>query len=186
MNRDPHEVIQSELEPGERLIWAAQPVQGIKFRTIDFFGVPFSILWAGFAFYWEYSVIKGGAPFMFVLFGVPFVLIGVYVTVGRFFLDAWLRSKTYYGLTNDRVVIVSGLWARKVNSLSLRTLTDVSLVESATAVGSISFGRSSMFNSMFAGVPWPGAEQYIGPRFDLIEDAKRTFQKIREAQKAAA
>jgi hypothetical protein len=28
------------------------------------------------------------------LFGNPFVLVGLYITVGRFFFDAWRRGRT--------------------------------------------------------------------------------------------
>ena len=129
MNFDATQVIQSELESGERLLWAGQPIQGIKLRGSDVFMIPFSFLWGGFAIFWEYSVIQNDAPFFFILFGIPFVLVGVYIMFGRFFIEAKQRSKTFYGLSNERVVIASGLLRKKVRSLNLRTLTDVSLSE---------------------------------------------------------
>ena len=185
MNFDTKEVIQSELESGERLLWAGQPAQGIKLRGSDFFMVPFSFLWGGFAIFWEYSVIQNGAPFFFMLFGIPFVLIGIYIMFGRFFIEAKQRAKTFYGLSNERVVIASGMFSKKVKSLNLRTLADITLSESSNGSGSISFGNSSPFASMFGGMSWPGMEQHIGPRFDLVDEAKRVYQQIREAQKNA-
>lgn len=185
MNFDATQVIQSELESGERLLWAGQPIQGIKLRDSDVFMIPFSFLWGGFAIFWEYSVIQNGAPLFFMLFGVPFVLTGIYIVLGRFFIEAKQRSKTFYGLSNERVVIASGLLRKKVQSLNLRTLTDISLSESSNGSGSISFGSSTPFASMFGGMSWPGMEQHIGPRFDLIKDVKRIYQQIREAQKNA-
>ena len=55
------------------------------------------------------------------LFGIPFVLIGIYITIGRFFVDAWRRKGTSYGLTTARVIIRSGA---SIKSRSLRTLSD--------------------------------------------------------------
>jgi len=185
MNFDATQVIQSELEPRERLLWTGQPAQGIKLRGSDIFMIPFSFLWGGFAIFWEYSVIEKGAPFFFMLFGVPFVLVGLYIMFGRFYVEAKQRAKTFYGVTNERVVIASGLFRKKVKSLNLRTLTDISLSESSNGSGSISFGYSSPFASMFGGMYWPGMEQYMGPRFDLINNAKQVYQHIREAQKNA-
>jgi hypothetical protein len=54
-------------------------------RRADALFIPFSLMWAGFAFFWETMAIRGGAPFFFWLWGIPFILIGVWITVGRFF-----------------------------------------------------------------------------------------------------
>jgi len=147
--------------------------------------IPFGILWGGFALYWEYSVIQGGAPIFFMLFGVPFVLIGLYIMIGRFYVESKQREKTFYGLSNERVVISSGLLRKEVKSLNLRTLTDISLSESSDGSGSITFGNTSPFASMFGGMSWPGMAQSVGPRFDLITDAKQVYQLIRVTQKSA-
>jgi hypothetical protein len=40
-----------------------------------------------------------------VLWGVPFVVIGQYMIWGRFLYDAWLKPRTYYGITNRRVLM---------------------------------------------------------------------------------
>jgi len=47
------------------------------------------ILWAGFAIFWERSAIRDGDPFHLV--GVPFVVVGLYIVMGRFLVDAWRR-----------------------------------------------------------------------------------------------
>ena len=185
MNFDATQIIQKELEPREKLLWAGQPAQGIKLRGSDAFMIPFGFLWGGFAIFWEYSAMQSGAPFFFLLFGIPFVLVGLYIMFVRFYVEAKQRGNTFYGVTDERVVIASGLSRKKVTSLNLRTLTDISLSESSSGSGSITFGNSSPFASMFGGMSWPGMEQYLGPRFDLINNAKQVYQQIREAQKNA-
>jgi hypothetical protein len=57
------------LGTGETLRWSGHPRQGVMLRSADVFMIPFSILWAGFAFFWEASVLRGGAPVFFALWG---------------------------------------------------------------------------------------------------------------------
>ena len=107
--------------------------------------------------------------------------------VGRFFVEAKQRARTWYGLTNERIIIVSGLFERKVESLNLRTLTDLSLSETKNGEGNISFGCRSLFGSMFSGFAgWPGMKAYLGPRFDMIPNVKIVYETIRTTQRAAA
>jgi hypothetical protein len=147
--------------------------------------IPFSILWGGFAILWEASAVAMGAPFFFALFGVPFVLIGLHFTIGRFFLDSRMRAKTFYGLTDRRIIILSGVFSRSTNSLPLRTLHDLLLRERADGRGTILFGRPYPFASWYAGMQWPGMSHYETPSFELIEQSKRVHDQILEAQRAA-
>jgi hypothetical protein len=185
MNQLASNEIQKHLEPREKVLWSGQPRQGVMLRGSDTFLIPFSLLWGGFAVFWEYSVLTQGAPSFFALFGIPFVVIGIYFIVGRFYVEAKQREKTFYGVTSDRVLIISGLLQQKVKSLTLRTLSDISVTESRDGTGSISFGHSFPFVSLFGGMVWPGMEQFVGPRLDTINNPKQVYQLIREAQKNA-
>lgn len=179
--------ISSQLSKDEKLLWSGQPRQGVVVRASDVLMIPFSLLWGGFAFYWEYSVITSDAPAFFALWGIPFVAVGIYIIAGRFFVEAKQRASTFYAVTNERVLIVSGLLRRKIKSLNLRTLTDLSLSEGKGTEGTISFGGGSPFASLFAGFSgWPGMGQHIGPTFELIPNAKAVFETIRNAQRTAA
>jgi Bacterial PH domain len=179
--------IQPELGAGEHLLWSSQPRQGLMLRGADAFMIPFSLLWGGFAFFWEGTVLVSGAPFFFALWGIPFVLVGMYMIFGRFLVEAKQRETTWYGVTNERIIIVSGLFSRKVKSLNLRTLTDLSLTQTKNGEGSISFGSGSPFGAMFSGLAaWPGMEAYLGPRFDMITNVKTVYETIRTAQRTAA
>jgi len=151
------------------------------------FTIPFSLMWGGFAFFWEGSILQSDAPLFFALWGIPFVLMGMYLIFGRFFVEAKQRACTWYGVTNERIIIVSGLFGRKVKSLNLRTLTDLSFEEARNGEGSISFGCGSPFGNMFGGFTgWPGMEAFLGPRFEMIPNVKMVYEIIRSAQREAA
>ena len=109
--------IATELESGERLLWSGAPPQGLLLRSSDAFLIPFSLMWGGFALFWEATTVKAKAPVFFTLWGIPFVLVGLYVMVGRFFVDARQRSRTFYGVTDRRILIVTGVSSRNVKSL---------------------------------------------------------------------
>jgi hypothetical protein len=176
-------LIDSQLTSGERLLWSGRPQQGLVFRLADAIAVPFSLLWGGFACFWEYSVVSSGAPFFFALWGIPFVAVGLYLIAGRFFVDARQRAHTFYGVTNQRIILVSGMASQKIKSLNLRTLSDVTLDQKANGPGTISFGASPLPAWFSAGVSWPGMP--TGPAFELIENAKDVFDVIRKAQATA-
>jgi len=183
MPMSPTEAISPQLGSGERLLWSGQPRQGVFLRSNDWALIPFSLLWGGFAIFWEWSVVNSNAPLLFRAWGIPFVLIGLYLIVGRFFVDAKQRSNTYYGLTSERVIIVSGLFATTTKSLQLRTLTDVSLVESNNGTGTITFGATPPWWAGGAG--WPVARAQLSPAFDTVDSARDVYERLRRAQQAA-
>jgi hypothetical protein len=187
MDISAEQVVAKELGGGERLLWSGQPGQGVRLHPADALLIPFSLMWGGFAIFWEYSVLSSGnAPLFFVLWGIPFVLVGVYVVVGRFFVDARQRAATFYGLTDDRVIIVSGLLSRQVKSLPLRSLSDVSISERSGGRGTITFGPVNPFYGWFAGTSWPGMGKAASPAFESIAEVRQAYELLREAQRQAA
>ena len=177
--------IREQLAPNEHLLWSGQPRQGVTLRTSDIFMIPFSLLWGGFAVFWEWSVIQTDAPFFFKLWGVPFVLVGLYIVIGRFFWDAYQRANTHYAVSDQRVLIVTRGRGAKVKSLNLRGLSDISFSGAATGAGLIQFGTSPWGGASWLGNSgWPGMQ--TAPVFELAEEAKRVYELIRQAQQKAA
>jgi hypothetical protein len=189
MIETPEQHIGRHLDPGERLLWAGQPRQGIVLRGHDVFMIPFSLLWGGMIIVWEVmafvAVFQSKEPvtLLFPLFGLPFLAIGLYLIFGRFLVDARSRARTFYGITNERIIISSGIFSRNLKSLQLRTLSDVTLSEKSDGRGTISFGQGHFMMAWFP-VGWPGAGRHAPPSFELVPDAKRIFDIIRQAQKA--
>ena len=127
--------VQSELDSGERLLWAAQP-DPKRFARGSLAIVLFGLPWTAFALFWIFmasgglwGLFDGGMdvpsdqmPFQlfsicFPLFGLPFVLIGL----GMLSAPYWAKRKalrTAYAVTDRRVILLeAGFW----NSVTTRT-----------------------------------------------------------------
>ena len=180
INYELEEDLRPNLSQGEKLIWTGKPRTGIVFRSSDIYMIPFSLLWGGFALFWETTVVASGALF-FMLWGIPFVLVGLYMIIGRFFVDAKKRANTVYGITADRIIIKSGVFRRDIKSLNIRTLSDITLTQKADNSGTITLGPTDYRYSMMQGMEWPGVKQ--PPRLELIEDVKTVYDKIIELQR---
>lgn len=172
--------IENELRPhlisGEKISWTGRPKAGIIFRASDAFLIPFSLLWCGFVIFWESTVVFTNAPLLFKIWGIPFVAAGLYITVGRFFIDAKKRAGTIYGLTGDRVIIMSGIFRRDVSTFNIRSLSNISYNQKADGSGTITLGTPDPRYAMMQGLVWPGVKQ--PPKLELIDDVKSVYEKI--------
>lgn len=131
------------------------------------------------------SCLAFGAPWFFAIWGVPFVLVGLYIMFGRFWVDARQRAHTCYAVTSERIVIVSGLFARRVKSLSIDTLSDVSLTERRDGSGTITFGSITPFYWWYGGAGWPGFGPQAVSIFELAREVRQVYEIIRGVQRAA-
>jgi hypothetical protein len=170
---------QGRLLPGERIVWTGVPATGLLFTARDAFLIPFSLLWGGFAVFWEWQVANSAKepPFM-LLFGAFFVAMGLYVIVGRFVIDAWVRAGMSYAVTTQRILILrTGPFAKFV-SLAIDRLPELSLDERANGRGTIRFQASAPawgYNNRFSN--WTPALDPT-PQFLMITDARSVFDRI--------
>lgn len=91
--------------PDEKVIWWDNPGQGLILTRRDVVLIPFGLFFLGFSLFLETMAFTSGAPWFFALFGIPFVVVGLFLAVGRFFVDSWLRGRTLYAITDRRVLI---------------------------------------------------------------------------------
>jgi uncharacterized membrane protein len=138
------DTVERHLSSGERIEWVGRPDTAKHFTRGDVFLVPFSIMWGGFSIFWEASAIAGGAGPFFALWGIPFVVIGLYFIFGRFIYKARRKRRTIYAVTNRRVMtIVRGRHDESVDATYLRSVPNISTSAVSNGRGSIEFGLSS-------------------------------------------
>lgn len=177
-----HTVLQEDLNPGETLLWTGAPPTGVIFRASDIFLIPFSLIWCSFAVFWVFMAARGGG--IFALFGVPFVLVGFMLVFGRFIVDARQRANTVYGLTQHRIIIKSGILSKSVQSINIKTLSNIELTEKNDGTGTILLGPRSPYmmrdNTMSW---WPGVKST--PQLEMISNVRNVYRQIIDIQNKA-
>ncbi len=186
---DDERVLSPEFTAGERLLWAGHPRRGFRLVAADLVMVPFSLLWCGFAIFWERSALAAQQPGFFALWGAPFVAMGLYIVFGRFIVDAVRRGKITYGLTTSRLITVSGLFGRQVRSIELTSLGEITLRERPDKSGTVILGSTGGPNgwaSSLMSPSWPGAARYLPPMLEAIDNARAVYEKIRATKNQGA
>ena len=76
-----------KMQPDEMLLWRGKPYSGVRFRAIDVLLIPVGFFWLAFFAIWDFAAWRHvkNTGLYFPLLGLPFTLLGVYVTIGRFF-----------------------------------------------------------------------------------------------------
>ena len=194
IERSPAAEIARQIGPSEKICWEGQPRQGVRFHGYDIILIPFSFAWFASSafmlgvFVWDLLEpdSKGVPVLAFLALLVPHVCFGLYLLLGRFLVGAWVRRHIFYAVTTERILIVSGIFSRRVRSLNLRTLSDLGLSEKSDGSGTIHFGPPS---PMWASAQVPGWYSYPGAKssagFESIPDSRRIYDLIRATQQGA-
>ncbi|MCB6179156.1 hypothetical protein LHP98_13605 [Rhodobacter sp. Har01] len=185
------------LEPGEAILWQGQPAPGL--RLVDFLDrrAPFGLVFAGFAVFWmaNAAAMSGNAPgpmaWAFPLFGLPFLLIGLNLSIGRPLRDALRRRTTFYTLSDRAAYIATrGAGARKLDRYPLDasfrpTLEDgdpgsiwFAVAEGEARRGWRGTGAARRYSSVTVG------RSRIG--FEAITDARGVYARMLAALRAQA
>jgi hypothetical protein len=148
------------------------------------FLVPFSLLWGGFAIYWEVSVSMSGAPLPFRLFGIPFVLMGIYFIFGRFVYKAWKKRRTVYALTDKRVISLT--LGNDVQAEYLDRVAAINKTVGKDGFGTVTFGSGSTRGNLYGntGMELFGSRSgFRGPlAFYDVPDAEQVHRRANEAR----
>ena len=179
------------LAPDEELLWQGQPQARIIWRDALSVRTVIGLVFFGFALFWingARTQTPAGAPdvfqLLFPLLGVPFVLIGLWLALGRLIWDAALRAGTHYTLTNRNAFISLHMFGRRsLESWPLDEIERVTLVDRHP--GSVLFEVSADLRRERAQpmpVKPPLATRRPSLGFREITDPRRVYTLIQENQ----
>jgi len=172
---------------GEKVLWTSQPDPSVLFTKSDLFLIPFSLFWGGFAFIWEGSVLVAGAnaanpiPIVFALFGIPFVLIGLYIIFGRFFYKVSKKKKTYYAITDKRILVLTTFMGKHLEAAYINTLPAINKSIGSNGTGTVTFGNNNMYASMYGNTGLDFFTSFYGstaPTFYDVKNAEQVYEQV--------
>jgi hypothetical protein len=179
--------VESHLLPGERILWEGRPLRYPLFRLGDVLLVPFSVLWCGFAVFWEIGVLADGAPIVFRVWGVPFVALGLYFVAGRFVVRAVASRRTRYTITSSRILVHGGWSGGRLTTAYLKSLPPPVITERPDGSGNLAFGAFPGIADAFTGGrrrAWSAwsSEPSATPILREVPDVRRVSDFVAHAQ----
>lgn len=139
---------------GEQVLWTGRPSSTRPFVPADAVLIPLTAVWASAVLVVVLGPLLHGGPGIIALFGAPFVLVGAYITVGRFFVRVRRLAATTYTITDQRV-IVQVSWPRPHTRTSYLSRLDppVIAVGKDGSTGDLAFGAlPTMMETIDAGL----------------------------------
>jgi len=189
------------LATDEVILWQGRPDGQIAWRDLLSFESAFGLFFAGFATFWIAGAasITGGRTIgggiagvfsFFPLFGIPFLLVGLYLVVGRIFWDAFSRRHTWYTLTNQAAFIARDIFGRR--SLKRNPIGDMSNIDlQDNTPGSVIFAQETRMRRHYSGTSngmtrRPRTSTQIIPiGFRRIDDARHVYRILLDQTDAA-
>lgn len=173
---------------GERILWAGRPKQGLLLGAMDLLVIPFGLVFLSVGIATVAATYD--RPFSFGSIGpVLAIAAGSFLAVGRPILDALLRARTWYAITEKRILILrEGLFPSMI-SLDRALLGQVELLETGargTPRGTIRFGPAQASGHNSRGPIVPSLDPT--PQFLAIANPAEVFallQRTRPGERAA-
>jgi hypothetical protein len=186
------EKLQPELFPGEKLMWHGRPVQGfLRIQQSDIWGLFFGALFlcvSVFLLLSAFNLIpvpdfwkEGGsareARFACVIWSIILFPIALYWLGGSRWLDARARRHLFYGVTNERILVLRDQLrnSQVLTSLRIQDVPHLSIQVDANGTGHLIFAARAA-NA-------PNQPLAYGVNFRLIPDVRKVYTLIRSIQR---
>jgi hypothetical protein len=171
----PDAPLQQELDAGERVLWSGRALPDLRIESDRLVPSVYGFIFLGIAVGSLCAATKESTIFP-VLWTIPFVLAGSYLSVGHFFWSAICRRYTEYAVTNQRVIVRSGILSETTQSIEYRKIRTFTLMEKSDGSGTIQFGESK---------PVDAGEVITSSatKMEAVPDARSVYNIIRKASR---
>ena len=176
------------------MLWAGRPKQGLAFRGWDVLYAPFGVLLVvGGSAFIALAIAEARDPFA-ILFLSIWLLAAFYIAIGRFFVDARRRARTWYAVTNMRALIIEDGEPSRVRAVNLKSLQETTFTRRVDGTGTVEFDRrGGWFQQRFdmsrgTDSPWLSYDAMRTPAFEMIEtprDVEALILSVRDEARAS-
>lgn len=170
MDSDLKQRVKRLLEPDEHLWWVGRP-SGPAFARDALPLYVFAVPWTAFSLFWEGGVILQGDGAGMIVFGLPFVAIGLAMLSAPFWVLA-RAGRTAYAVTDRRAMLVD-LRDGTVQGYGPEELTDLRLVSAKKGPADVVFTTDRRRDMFFPSAPLKvNKAAYTSIGFGKVEDAE--------------
>jgi hypothetical protein len=167
------ELFKYDLLTDEEILWIGQPETNVRFMRSDIFSIPFSLIFLITGIILFVFAVNNRVFYTFLI-GLPFFISGVYPLFGIFFQSKYLKKRTYYAVTNKRVLILTNLFSRDLQSRFISGVHDINKYIHKDGIGTIHFGNHPCMKYLKHNVDYN--YNFIGFGFDPVP----TFYDIKD------
>ncbi len=139
-----------ELLPGERVLWAGEPVQRPLYVAADGVIAPAGLVVTAAALWFLLAQRPAGAT---AVAAVVVLAIGLYAAVGRSLVRYLALGRTTYAVTDSRIIARSGLFRQKERASELAGLAAPVLKPGPSRTGTLTFGTPGAVTLIGVGEP---------------------------------
>jgi hypothetical protein len=195
IDADSLEVIRPELLPGETVLWAGRPTSGVIFHHQDRLLIPFSLFWGGITLACSIGLLIVAArgdrsALLGLLVALPMAGIGQYAMWGRFLLDESKKKRTFYAVTDRRVLAVQtcdfkGCAERNVAMANIDSSPRPIKEPDSRGIGTVRFTPLPLIPTGWSRPPvevFDALTLHFGPTLVDIEDVDSVCQLISALQ----
>ena len=162
---------QNEMLKDEKILWSGQPKQGFFLTGRDIFASLFGLIFLGLGSLMEYSAIQSFDIFL-MIFSLPFILFGLYMILGSIIYKNYQTKRTYYAVTNQRIIILTNSFNKKVESKVISQIPVLNKTVKTDGSGTIQFDNTGyMGNGRYS-------YRIEALNFDNIKDVDTVYRMI--------
>lgn len=172
-----YSIFQGELITDEKILWTGQPVTKFILTGGDIALTLFGLVWTGFSLTFVRAGFESGDRFM-ISISIAFVLFGLYLLIGRFVNNNYEKKRTFYAVTNQRVLIITNSYYTK--SVQAKLINQIPILIKnirKDGIGTIQFDNyqysTSGENVVSIDVPTFHDIKDVDTVYKLINDLKR-------------
>ena len=164
------------LDQGEKILWQGRPDGGIHLKITNIMTFLFGLAFAGFALFWMVMAAQAGGGFW--MFGLIHFAVGLGLSFGAIYWDAYKRRNSWYTLTDKRAFIARNLplKGRNLKSYPINAVTvlDYQQGDLSTLLFTEEVRRGNK-----------GRKYTVKIGFERIADGDKVYRLMRDLQKAA-
>ncbi len=165
------------LDEGEDILWQGRPDAAIQLKIGNWATFLFGLAFAGFALFWMIMASQAGGGFW--MFGLLHFMVGIGLSFGAIFWDAYKRRHSWYTLTDHRAFIATDMPIKGRTLKSYPINDDTVLEYQQGQLSTIHFSEETRRGNK-------GRRYTVKIGFEGIGEGEKVYRLMREIQSGKA